>query len=149
MVVVAGHPRIGEAPYTHQEIFETLLDILIKQSMYPPNFTSWRDDTDDDEDDFKDFRDKRHGMQDVLLICCHALREKFFDIAAAFMFKVNPGHSSHLESFKVDGRWQEMESAVFVLHNCMDAVKGWSRASPPRLHRCNSRQRSASHLLAP
>lgn len=111
-------------PYTHQEIFETLLDILIKQSMYPPNFTSWRDDTDDDEDDFKDFRDKRHGMQDVLLICCHALREKFFDIAAAFMFKVNPGDSSPLESYKVDGRWQEMESAVFVLHNCMDAVKG-------------------------
>ena len=111
-------------PYTHQEIFETLLDILIKQSMYPLEFSSWDDDANDDEDDFKEFRDKRHGVQDVLLICCHALREKFFDIIAPFLFKVSTGDSPLLGGSGTDGRWQEMESALFVLHNCMDAVKG-------------------------
>ena len=62
-------PVAQRHPYTHQEIFESLLEILLKQSMYPPNFINWKDDAgDDDEDDFRDFRDRRHGIQEVLLL---------------------------------------------------------------------------------
>ena len=130
-------PVAERHPYTHQEIFENLLEILLKQSMYPPDFINWEEDAgDDDEDDFKDFRDRRHGIQEVMLLTCHALRGRFFELLSNTLGQASangegsPGTRSGdtvtLASGACAARngWQTIESCLFLLQNCMEAVKG-------------------------
>ena len=104
-------PVADRHPFLAQEVFYKLLEIILLQCTYPSDYTESWDDCDEDEDDFINFRKKEssQGLQDVLLCCCYALHNKFFEILC--------------EKIRSASNWQILESVFFVLSLSMDAIK--------------------------
>lgn len=79
-VTLQDMPVSERHPFLVQDIFYKLLPLLMDQCLYPEGFSHW-DPCSYDEDDMQDlesFREHKNGIQEVVLICFHALRGSFF-----------------------------------------------------------------------
>lgn len=92
-----------EARLKYQDVYEKLVDVMIKHLHYPDDMDSW---SAKQRDDFKDFR---HVMGDVLKDCCLILGSRI-PLGKAYM-KITEAAQ------KAPPKWQEVEAPLMALRS--------------------------------
>lgn len=92
-----------EARLKYQDVYEKLVDVMIKHLHYPDDMDSW---SAKQRDDFKDFR---HVMGDVLKDCCLILGSRV-PLGKAYM-KITEAAQ------KAPPKWQEVEAPLMALRS--------------------------------
>ncbi|KAF9432688.1 Nuclear import receptor [Entomortierella beljakovae] len=92
-----------EAKLKYLDVYETLVDVMIKHLHYPDNLDSW---SAKERDDFKDFR---HVMGDVLKDCCLILGSRI-PLGKAYV-KITQAAT------KTPTKWQEVEAPLMALRS--------------------------------
>ncbi|KAG0015504.1 Nuclear import receptor [Entomortierella chlamydospora] len=92
-----------EARLKYQDVYENLVDVMIKHLHYPDDLDSW---SAKERDDFKDFR---HVMGDVLKDCCLILGSRI-PLGKAYMLITRA-------ATKTPPKWQEVEAPLMALRS--------------------------------
>ncbi|KAF9349142.1 Nuclear import receptor [Mortierella sp. AD094] len=92
-----------EARLKYQDVYENLVDVMIKHLHYPDDLDSW---SAKERDDFKDFR---HVMGDVLKDCCLILGSRI-PLGKAYMLITQA-------ATKTPPKWQEVEAPLMALRS--------------------------------
>ncbi|KAF8946454.1 Nuclear import receptor [Haplosporangium gracile] len=92
-----------EARVKYQDVYEKLVDVMIKHLHYPDDMDSW---SAKQRDDFKDFR---HVMGDVLKDCCLILGSRI-PLGKAYMQITEAAQ-------KTPPKWQEVEAPLMALRS--------------------------------
>ncbi|KAK3831462.1 MAG: armadillo-type protein [Linnemannia gamsii] len=92
-----------EARLKYQDVYEKLVDVMIKHLHYPDDMDSW---SAKQRDDFKDFR---HVMGDVLKDCCLILGSRI-PLGKAYMQITEAAQ-------KTPPKWQEVEAPLMALRS--------------------------------
>ncbi|KAF9180617.1 Nuclear import receptor [Haplosporangium sp. Z 11] len=95
--------RNEEARLKYQDVYESLVDVMIKHLHYPDDLDSW---SAKERDDFKDFR---HVMGDVLKDCCLILGSRI-PLGKAYMLITQAASQS-------PPKWQEVEAPLMALRS--------------------------------
>ncbi|KAF9901790.1 Nuclear import receptor [Lobosporangium transversale] len=92
-----------EARLKYQDVYQKLVDVMIKHLHYPDDLDSW---SAKERDDFKDFR---HVMGDVLKDCCLILGSRV-PLGKAYMLITQAAS-------KTPPKWQEVEAPLMALRS--------------------------------
>ncbi|KAI8598175.1 armadillo-type protein [Dissophora ornata] len=92
-----------EARMRYQDVYENLVDVMIKHLHYPADLESW---SAKERDDFKDFR---HVMGDVLKDCCLILGSRI-PLGKAYMLITQAASMT-------PAKWQEVEAPLMALRS--------------------------------
>ncbi|KAI8349778.1 armadillo-type protein [Mortierella sp. GBAus27b] len=95
--------RNEEAKLMYQDVYDKLVDVMIKHLHYPDDLDSW---SAKERDDFKDFR---HVMGDVLKDCCLILGSRI-PLGKAYMLITQAATKS-------PPKWQEVEAPLMALRS--------------------------------
>ncbi|KAG0260244.1 Nuclear import receptor [Actinomortierella ambigua] len=108
-----------EARLKYQDVYETLVDVMMGHLRYPDSLDSW---TTKERDDFKDFR---HVMGDVLKDCCVILGSRV-TLGKAYR-RITEAAS------KPTPKWQEVEAPLMALRSMGSQVESDENEVMPQI----------------
>jgi len=107
-------PLIDRHPSLANDVYSSLLDVILEQCEYPSDFSSWENHSSNffDEDTFRDLRESSSGVKDVLIVIYYLLRKKYLEKVLHWLEKRN-------------NSWQAIEACLLVISHTSKEAKSW------------------------